>query len=487
MIALSILKLVIILSASAVASSDLTIVFPTPELPTEVDPAVSVDVFSNHALIQMHRSLFKLNSDGVPLPDLVLSFDLDNAGKRLTIILADNRFSDGSKLSAKDVKASLERAIGLKTNGFNKYAGLIGYDTFISGNSATVSGIKVVSDKSMVFEFNKMSSKFIFALADLRFAIIKSIGGNILGLGDFMQSKTKTGNFVELERKKGQETFNRIRYVKVKSEEMGPVFRDNKYVASIFSPGFASMDKPEFNKYSDTYKLRSWKNYIIVLNSKRIKDADIRRAIFTAIDRDKIVQNCFPGEKIDNNILPVGFPGYTRNLKISKSPLAKKLALPKLKLAIFDGVGSEKCLADTIGACVNRSGQTAKIEVMRTTDATRAWSANELDGIVLYLESELNMDMLQFFSEDADFTMGPRGDKFLGVQIKKLTQATDLSVYADTAKAIQTYLLENAFVLPLFIPKDRILLSKGLKLKKPGIVPPTYFTLEEFQVRDIHE
>jgi organic radical activating enzyme len=199
--------------------------------------------------------------------------------------------------------------------------------------------------------------------------------------------------------------------------------------------------------------------------------------------RPNLISKCYPKESIDNNLVPVGFAGYTQGLKAPFDEFGKppNRTLRNFSAALFDGIGSEDCFAKWLDRNIRVTGKKS-IKVMRTSVATDIWTAGGLDGMALYLESEMNLDILQFFTEDALFLLGPRNDLRLNQMLNTLDSASDPQKYSEISKKIQVYLFANLFVIPLFVPEDKILLSTNLSLRNPGVIPPTYLTVSAYTI-----
>ncbi len=102
------------------------------------------------------------------------------------------RFSDGKKITARDVKASFERAARL---GADPRAGggvvpalteLEGYDAFQSGESPEIAGIEVRGASTVAFRLAQPLPIFPALLTNLKTAIVRELeGGALLGSGPF--------------------------------------------------------------------------------------------------------------------------------------------------------------------------------------------------------------------------------------------------------------------------------------------------------------
>jgi len=78
---------------------------------TSMDPTTSASLWSQYVLFQTYDRLYEFDEDMAPVPHLAKTTEMVSDTEWLITLQEDVKFSDGSPLTAKDVKASLDRAI----------------------------------------------------------------------------------------------------------------------------------------------------------------------------------------------------------------------------------------------------------------------------------------------------------------------------------------------------------------------------------------
>lgn len=149
---------------------------PTPVLRTDVslpyistdslDPFKAESVLNTDLLTAVFEGLFEPTSDGKGIPVLASSGEID--GKTVKVKLRqDVKFSDGSSLTASDVKVSFEAALKSSL-----------YSTELSN----VSGVQVTDNYSLSFTLKRYNE---FALNALSFPVVLKKGSGYIGTGAF--------------------------------------------------------------------------------------------------------------------------------------------------------------------------------------------------------------------------------------------------------------------------------------------------------------
>ncbi len=158
-----------------------------PSPPTTVDPVVSVSVEDAEVLANVFDSLLASDAQGNLGPRLCEDWDASFDGKTFTLTLRPGvRFSDGTELSAREVKRSLEasarRSAGHPVAAF---ACLRGMADFLEGGAQEVSGIELAGERQIRFHLGEPLPIFPALLTDLRTAMTRETAGGLLGTGPF--------------------------------------------------------------------------------------------------------------------------------------------------------------------------------------------------------------------------------------------------------------------------------------------------------------
>lgn len=121
--------------------------------PASLDPALAVDEMSVSLGRLVFSSLVSFQADGALEPGIVRSLAWDEPGRTLRLELAqDLRFSDGTALTAADVKRSIERALGPKvpSPGASNFENLVGFAEFRAGTAPEIAGVVVTDPLHLV-------------------------------------------------------------------------------------------------------------------------------------------------------------------------------------------------------------------------------------------------------------------------------------------------------------------------------------------------
>lgn len=145
-------------------------------LPADIqtlDISKSTDSYSNMILGNTESNLLRMNSKGEAAPDLAKSYKVSDDGKTYTVELRSGlKWSDGSKLTAKDVVYSWQRMVDPKTG--SQYAslasGVLNADDIMAGKKA-VSELGVsASGNTITFQLDHAMPQFKYLLSFPNFA-----------------------------------------------------------------------------------------------------------------------------------------------------------------------------------------------------------------------------------------------------------------------------------------------------------------------------
>ncbi len=154
------------------------------------DPAIDAAMLfrspSNFVLVsEIHAGLMEISHpDNIADPALAEGFSVSDDGLTYEFRLKkDIRFSDGSPITAKDVKWSWERAMRLstETSRANDVLGSIVGAADIQGSYGELSGLSVIDDESLAVKLARPRSDFLFLLADPIASVLKR--ANVEGWG----------------------------------------------------------------------------------------------------------------------------------------------------------------------------------------------------------------------------------------------------------------------------------------------------------------
>lgn len=120
-------------------------------------------------------NLMRYDTDlGEYVPSLAEKLDISDDGLVYTVTLRDNKFHDGTPITADDVIFTYTMAIRSGSGRISKLSALEGFEEAASGEADTVSGIQKVDDKTVSFTLSQPNSVFVEALANGTFSILPS-------------------------------------------------------------------------------------------------------------------------------------------------------------------------------------------------------------------------------------------------------------------------------------------------------------------------
>ena len=150
---------IVVLAAAACGGDDGggggggTIVHGTTDQPVSYDPAGSYDLPSWNVIYNVIPGLLALPPGGnQPEPELAESCKFDNPSTYTCTLRDGLKFSDGTDLTAEDVKASFDRVNRINdTNGPSSLFGSL----YKEAGKVTGQEVEVVDDKTVTFHLNK--------------------------------------------------------------------------------------------------------------------------------------------------------------------------------------------------------------------------------------------------------------------------------------------------------------------------------------------
>jgi oligopeptide transport system substrate-binding protein len=178
-----------------------------------LDPAIGYD-WQNWSMIKaLFNGLMDYEAGTYNLePDLAESFTISPDGKIYTFKLRqDVKFHNGRKLTAEDMKYSIERAVNPKTQspGQGFFWTIKGFDEMVAGKTTELSGITVVDPYTLRIELSRPDATFLHVMAiNFAFAVPKEevekygpdFGKHPVGTGAFVMKEWKLGQNVVYER-----------------------------------------------------------------------------------------------------------------------------------------------------------------------------------------------------------------------------------------------------------------------------------------------
>jgi len=280
--------------------------------PTTLDPALITDVQGGGIAAKLYNGLVRFDEDLTIIPDIASSWSLSEDQRTYTFHLRKNvRFSNGRKVRAEDFRYSFERVLtpGTKAPLTWVLDKIEGAGDFISGKAATVSGIRVKGDQTLVLRLEKPFGPFLSLLAMVTAYVVPREDVERLGQ-DFGMHPAGSGPFVLREWKHGQDLILEARedYFDGRSKLNGIVYRvipEDLTAVLEFETGRLDVLLIPSAEYRHFTTDPAWRDlvfgrpglnsYYLGLNCTRppFNDLRVRQAVNMAIDRRHILNTVF--------------------------------------------------------------------------------------------------------------------------------------------------------------------------------------------------
>jgi peptide/nickel transport system substrate-binding protein len=301
-----------------------TIVHGTTDQPVSYDPAGSYDLPSWNVIYNVIPGLLALPPGGnQPEPELAESCQFDNPSTYTCKLRDGLKFSDGSDLTAEDVKASFDRVNRINdTNGPSSLFGSL----YKEAGKVTGQEVEVVDDKTVTFHLNRPDSTWPF---------IMTTGGGGIVPSEYPPNKLQpdkqaigAGPYKLAEYRPGEQTV-----LEKNDDYFGDAPKNDRVIIQYFDKSSALKLAVENGEVDIAYRnltpteiedLRSADGLSVVegngteirymvFNTKLApgKDLAVRKAMAYVIDRQAIADNVYNGTVQPlYSMVPQGIAGH---------------------------------------------------------------------------------------------------------------------------------------------------------------------------------
>ncbi len=315
-----------------------------------LDPAIGYD-WQNWSMIKaLFNGLMDYEAGTYNLePDLAKSFTISPDGKIYTFKLREDvKFHNGRKLTAEDIKFSIERAINPKTQspGQGFFWSIKGFDEMVAGKTTQLSGMTVIDPYTLKIELSSPDATFLHVMAiNFAFAVPKEevekygqdFGKHPVGTGAFKMKEWKLGQRVAYERnpdyyKTGLPRLDKIVF-EVGQEPTVALLRLQRGEVDILGDGIPParfLQVKNDPKNADLIIEGGQLHTGYVSMNVRVKPFDnkkVRQAVNMAINKDRVCKIINNRAVPANQPLPPAMPGYDKNYKGYAFDPAKAKAL----------------------------------------------------------------------------------------------------------------------------------------------------------------
>jgi ABC-type transport system substrate-binding protein len=280
------------------------------------------------------------------VPDVASSVTPNADSTVWTVTLADRTFSDGSPITAGDVKASYER---LAKKGSASLAGvrleiINGYAEVASGAAAEMSGLQVVDAKTLTITLREPYVQLRELLASPLYGIVPKASAD-RGDAAFTEP-VSSGPYVfadhddtrtRLERSSssagagaGPNAVDVVGYASW-DDAYGAFERGDVDWSLVPADRLADADTSQFVVFGSEL----WMGFNLA--DPTYSDARFRQAIVQAVDSDKVVADALPGRSALRSIVPQGVPGFDADACANLCEYSPDVARAWLTEAFPDG------------------------------------------------------------------------------------------------------------------------------------------------------
>lgn len=180
-----------------------------------LDAATAFDTAASAIESLIYDGLVSYDDKGQIVPVLAERVDVSADGKRYVFPLRRGvTFHDGSELTARDVKRSIERALHVKTPCPvpSYYERIVGYGPYHDGKAEELGGVKVEGDYQIAIELSEPDATFLHIMALPIVAPVCKSAGKVwergfasqpCGAGPFKVTRYENGQIIKMVRHEG--------------------------------------------------------------------------------------------------------------------------------------------------------------------------------------------------------------------------------------------------------------------------------------------
>ncbi|MBW7875977.1 MAG: ABC transporter substrate-binding protein [Candidatus Cloacimonetes bacterium] len=383
--------------------------------PRTLDPALSTSTHSGILLGLIYSNLVSFDTSGKLIYDAAKYYKVSKDGLTYTFALQDGlRFSDGRPVRAVDVVTSLNRLAHPATASPRAWLmePVAGYQALRDGLTQTLSGVRVLDEKSLEIILSRRFAPFLSYLAMPQTAILPAnevANGEVIppGSGPYVLSRWVRDTEVLLTRNTQIKTSGNLQAIWFR------IIKDPFTIVSEFkSGGLHLIEVPpqevenlRADKRFRTLDIEEFNVYFLGLNMKSplLQDIKMREALAHAIPREAILKNLLKGlGTLATGPVPTGLSGFLReggaefNLELAKQKLFESgYAGQELRLSVYNDP-MNIALCEVIKQSLEEIG--VKVRII-----PRDWNG--------FTEQLVNLDYEIYYRNwVADF---PDGDNFL--------------------------------------------------------------------------
>lgn len=293
------------------------------------------DTVSGSALRRLvYAPLVRVDSTKKAEKCLAKDITFDMEAKQAEVTLTDTVFSDGSPVTAADVKESYEAYVRermLSGASLGAVVQLEGAEAYGGSTATSIEGIETVDDKTLRFHFREASPECL----DMLSVPVAKLGSSEypLGTGEYQIAEAVIGKEIHLDRN-AHTSLAEYPYSTVllkKAEKNGLEENLKNYSLDMFLTDQECTEKTlKESGWHSVYELPEGTYAFIGFRfaSPKVEASEIRRAIIQAVDRQALCDTVYGEGKVPDSILGrgMGEPNFSSILPHDRKAAEKVLS-----------------------------------------------------------------------------------------------------------------------------------------------------------------
>ena len=291
--------------------------------PVTLDPALSTDVQSGEVVAMLYDNLVQFDVDGRLVPGLARTWESDSTGRVYAFHLRTGvTFHDGRPVTARDVEASILRALAPGSRGRDwPLEPIRGAREYAAGNAQGISGMQVPDDTTIVFTLVEPLNIFPKFLAMPVAAVVPTptpadFAERPIGSGPWKLVSWAHDNALVLARNDGywggapKSDSLRIRIIPETSTQSAEFETGQLSVVEI---PFGETARWEAERADNLQRRPAIKDLYIAINTRRgpLGDVRVRQALNMAVDVETILKTVMSGRGVRAaGAIPPGIDGH---------------------------------------------------------------------------------------------------------------------------------------------------------------------------------
>lgn len=292
--------------------------------PASLDPALSTDVQTGEVVTLLFDNLVRFDPDGRLQPGLATRWEADATGRVYTFHLRpDATFHDGRPIGAREVRASLHRALDPALRGGRQWPLLpiLGARDYANGRATRIPGIAVPDDSTIVFTLEEPLNIFPKFLAMPVAAVAPSpvpqgFDQQPVGSGPWRFVSWSHDDLLVLARNErhwdGPPAEDTLR-IRIIPEPLTQAAEYEAGALTVVEIPFSETRRWEQTNPDELQRRPAIRDLFVAINTRRgpLGDVRVRRALNHAVDVETILKTAMAGRGVRAaGVIPPGILGY---------------------------------------------------------------------------------------------------------------------------------------------------------------------------------